>query len=861
MNVSVSEAGAVLSGTPPTTVTFAAGSAEATLSVTLEDDEVLEADALVTATVSTGSGYTVDADAGSAQVEVFDNDSTTTTTTAETLWTSTLVWTDLGGGWLIAYAEDFSNPTWSEDGHEYRIWYVAYDTVGGDFWLRLSAGLPTGGIPEPSELTLQVGDETVGPASVVAAFARGDIAIATGVEQSWQVGERVEVRLTRGTEAGESATSEPGLSVADAQAQEAEGAVLSFRATLDAAQSSAVTARYATGDITATAGADYEAVVGVLRFEPGETAKTVSVPVLNDSHDEGSETLRFVVFRPFGVEIVDGMAVGTIVNTGPIPQAWLARFGRAAAEHVLEGVEERFSAPRDAGMRITLAGHSVSDEGGVRDAFAENAADGEALSGALGSLFNGIGEKPSDRTHPGGLQVDRSDDFGEAGRLREFDARSETVGMETRSVTGRELLAGTSLYLGSELAGGGVAALWGRGAISSFNGHEDGLSLDGDVSTSTLGADYAVGPWIAGMALSHSRGAGEWRQGDIGGAIESTVTGLYPYAGYDVSERLSVWAVAGFGSGTLTLTPRDQAPIETGLGLEMAAAGARGELLSRADGDGFDLALKTDALGVRTTSDSTEGPGGLLKEATASVTRLRLALEGASETTFDSGSTLRPSIEAALRHDGGDAESGFGLELAGGLAFTDSTGSFSAEVAAHALLSHEDDDFRDRGVSGALRYDPQPFSELGLSLSLTPSWGTSAHGANGIWERATSPDLLGAGLGDDDSLSQHGRLEGEIGYGIPVLGGRAIGTPWVRVGLTETDGHYQLGYGLHAGRSVVGIESGQFENGQDIRLTYGYEISGGRGHAFRLGVEATRRESAYGDEADRMVGVRADLRW
>ena len=72
--VSVSETEAMVSGTPPTSVTFAAGSGSATLSVETEDDEVSEAASTVTATVSSGSGYTVDGTSGFAEVVVEDDD-------------------------------------------------------------------------------------------------------------------------------------------------------------------------------------------------------------------------------------------------------------------------------------------------------------------------------------------------------------------------------------------------------------------------------------------------------------------------------------------------------------------------------------------------------------------------------------------------------------------------------------------------------------------------------------------------------------------------------------------------------------------------------------------------------------------
>ena len=50
-----------------------------------------------------------------------------------------------------------------------------------------------------------------------------------------------------------------------------------------------------TSDGTATAGSDYTATSGTLTFAAGETAKTVSVPVLDDAHDQSSETLTLTL--------------------------------------------------------------------------------------------------------------------------------------------------------------------------------------------------------------------------------------------------------------------------------------------------------------------------------------------------------------------------------------------------------------------------------------------------------------------------------------------------------------------------------------------------------------------------------------
>lgn len=50
-----------------------------------------------------------------------------------------------------------------------------------------------------------------------------------------------------------------------------------------------VTVDYSTADGTATAGSDYTAVSGTLEFQPWEMMKTIEVPILGDTHHEGSE--------------------------------------------------------------------------------------------------------------------------------------------------------------------------------------------------------------------------------------------------------------------------------------------------------------------------------------------------------------------------------------------------------------------------------------------------------------------------------------------------------------------------------------------------------------------------------------------
>ena len=131
------------------------------------------------------------------------------------------------------------------------------------------------------------------------------------------------------------------LSVDDASVSEGPGATLAFAVTLDRTRDREVRVKYATSDGTATQGEDYTGVSGTLRFAAGETTKTVSVPVLDDAHNEGSETLTLTLSSPRRAVIDDDTAVGTIVNSDPLPDAWLSRFGRAASDQVVQSIGRR----------------------------------------------------------------------------------------------------------------------------------------------------------------------------------------------------------------------------------------------------------------------------------------------------------------------------------------------------------------------------------------------------------------------------------------------------------------------------------------------------------------------------------------
>ena len=104
------------------------------------------------------------------------------------------------------------------------------------------------------------------------------------------------------------------LKVADGVATEGADATLDFVVTLDPAASTEVTVDYATQDGTATAGSDYTATSGTLTFAAGDTSKTVSVPIVEDTVEDDGETFKLLLSNANGGTIGGGEGTGTIRN-------------------------------------------------------------------------------------------------------------------------------------------------------------------------------------------------------------------------------------------------------------------------------------------------------------------------------------------------------------------------------------------------------------------------------------------------------------------------------------------------------------------------------------------------------------------
>ena len=426
--------------------------------------------------------------------------------------------------------------------------------------------------------------------------------------------------------------------------------------------------------------------------------------------------------------------VGLARNREGVGHEWLARFARTVGTQVVNVVGERFVAPRRPGLAGQVAGHDLSRL--VRASVQPD-------------------DAPETRVRPG------------AGLAEYAPGRSNS-----RLLTARDFLSGTSFTLTMGQEDGLSAALWGRGAVMRFDGRDGDLLLDGEVSTGMLGVDYKRGAVTGGLLLGLNRGQGDYQSPTGDGELDSLLVGVYPYARVEINERISAWGLFGHGRGNVTLSPASQSPISTDIGLHMGALGVEGMLSDSSGPTGLDLTVKSDAMWVRIESDEAVG----LDSTHAKVSRLRLMLEGVRVFEVAPGATLTPSGQIGLRHDEGDAETGFGLDMSAGIRYA--AGRVTIEGTVRTLVAHEDSAYEEWGASGAIRVTPDALGR-GLSLTVAPAWGNTASKAEQLWA-GQAP----TGLATTDPTLPGARLTAEFGYGmVSAADYRGILTPYAGLSL------------------------------------------------------------------------------
>ncbi len=279
------------------TLTFEPGDSERTVTVAVTGDRIDEEDETVvialsnptggaTVATATGTGTIADDDIPSLAIDsprVDEGDSGTSdlvfTVTLDPVSRQqvTVAWADSGGGTATSGTdhEAVAGGTLAfapgESAKTVTVRVTGDDAVEGDETVVIALSNPTGGA-------------TVGTAA----------GTGTIVDD----------------EAPELAIDSPRVAEGDSGTSD-----LVFTVTLTPAWDRRVTVAWAdSGGGTATSGTDHEAVAGgTLAFDPGDTARTVTVAVNGDGIDEEDETVEIALSNPTG-----GATIGTATGAGTI---------------------------------------------------------------------------------------------------------------------------------------------------------------------------------------------------------------------------------------------------------------------------------------------------------------------------------------------------------------------------------------------------------------------------------------------------------------------------------------------------------------------------------------------------------------
>ena len=277
------------------------------------------------------------------------------------------------------------------------------------------------------------------------------------------------------------------------------------------------------------------------------------------------------------------------------------------------------------------------------------------------------------------------------------------------------------LALGRGQAGGGAApgphwTVWGQHDQQAFGGERSPAArYDGHLRTAYVGFDGRLSErWLAGVAVSRSRGDGDWTFGSSAGRLTTTLTSVHPYLRW--SDGGTIWATAGSGHGSAeNERVRYGLQEESALGLRLGLVEVRRRLATV--GGGVELQLRGDAAWARLT---TAAGDELIDALGVDVHQLRLGIDVSRTVRTAGGTLVEPFGEVHARRDGGSGQTGAGLEVAGGLRVA--RGVFRVEGMGRLLALHAADGYREHGGAVTLSVGDGA-RQPGLTLSLSPRWG------------------------------------------------------------------------------------------------------------------------------------------
>ncbi len=537
---------------------------------------------------------------------------------------------------------------------------------------------------------------------------------------------------------------------------------LTFTVTLTPASYEPATVNYAdTGSGTAEAGEDYRSIAGgTLTFAAGETSQTIDVSVLGDVLSEQDETVVLMLSDPNpSYTIEEARGTGTIMDNDAsvldeVDTEIVAEVAREVTTSVVAAVGNRIASVVGGAAiapPVGLPPVSVPPTGGF--------ADGGLLS---------ILERSARHSRERERGLERS----EMSLYRSLDGASFVYTPSVAALGAN----GSADASGGMLAG--APTVWGSVDYRKLSGGgADALQWDGELASLNIGTDTMVDAGVlVGLAAGMSKGSFGYQgsTGGTSGVVNVRVKSLNPYIGWSVSESASLWAAVGYGKGKVNYNDGATGEAASKMSIASAALGGRYRLHS-SDGSScnclIQVDLKGETWGLQTKVDGDERrPMGSKSRAHG----VRVAVERLQSSALESGASLTLSGEAGLRWDGGDGDTGTGIEMGGTAEYRNPATRMKLVATGRALLDHESDRKEwGAGLTAGYRLDSR---ETGLTYRSSLSHGQPESEVDSLWD-----SRVASRTSEDKELTT--RLDAEVGY--RMFGTSGLHTPYAGIGVEE----------------------------------------------------------------------------
>ncbi len=451
----------------------------------------------------------------------------------------------------------------------------------------------------------------------------------------------------------------------------------------------------------------------------------------------------------------------------------LSTFGRIASTRLVETIWSRVEAHRHG----VAASHASLDGRPIDTTAYASGASARQAAGETAKLF-GI-----EVTGPALASTSDSDGGSVAkGKFEDFASWAGLPG-------GSGIPGGTSFALPQGDGKLGSIVYWGETNLSDYKSELSDrefsiLASDGAISTYNLGIDYRFNKSkLLGLAVSRSSGKAEYSfadSSDGSGDISSSLTMVTPWLHWKSPSGVEVWSAVGAGFGTADGS-LNGSQLETDTRMWTAAIGAWNPITTI---EGISYAAKAD---VFIASVYSEGVSVVVDDSDPHSRRFRLAAEVSSERATLAGEPLPFAIEIGARHDGGDAENGFGVDVAGRFIHGSSQSSISMSGRGGMTLYHGQRGFSEIGLGLSVDYDSGA-NARGFLFSLEPTWNAPRSNVDNLmWDI----DSLHR---PDPSPSAGAAVRTRLGYGVSALGNFALATLYGEAQSEEDGNRMRLGY-------------------------------------------------------------------